>query len=50
MSAAVAERGDRRRWLALSVLCVSLFAIVLDNTIVNVALPTLVRELDGQPQ
>lgn len=36
-----------RRWLALSVLCVSLFAIVLDNTIVNVALPTLVRDLDA---
>ena len=30
-----------------SVLCVSLFAIVLDNTIVNVALPTLVRDLDA---
>ena len=35
----------RRRWLALSVLCASLLAIVIDNTIVNVALPTLVREL-----
>ena len=28
-------------------LCGSLFAIVLDNTIVNVALPTLVRDLDA---
>ena len=28
-------------------LCVSLLAIVLDNTIVNVALPTLVRDLDA---
>jgi EmrB/QacA subfamily drug resistance transporter len=37
--------GLRRRWLALAVLCASLFAIVLDNTIVNVALPTLVRDL-----
>jgi EmrB/QacA subfamily drug resistance transporter len=36
-----------RRWLALSVLCVSLLVIVIDNTIVNVALPTLVRELDA---
>ena len=34
-----------RRWLALGVLCLSLLAIVIDNTIVNVALPTLVREL-----
>src|SRR4051812_20781495 len=39
--------GSTRRWFALSVLCVSLFAIVLDNTIVNVALPTLVRDLDA---
>jgi EmrB/QacA subfamily drug resistance transporter len=34
-----------RRWLTLAVLCLSLFVIVVDNTIVNVALPTLVREL-----
>jgi EmrB/QacA subfamily drug resistance transporter len=33
------------RWVALGVLCTSLLAIVVDNTIVNVALPTLVREL-----
>jgi MFS transporter, DHA2 family, multidrug resistance protein len=35
----------RRRWLTLVVLCVSLLVIVIDNTIVNVALPTLVRDL-----
>jgi MFS family permease len=34
-----------RRWLTLAVLCLSLFVIVMDNTIVNVALPTLVRDL-----
>ncbi|MEO5838757.1 MAG: DHA2 family efflux MFS transporter permease subunit [Acidimicrobiales bacterium] len=34
-----------RRWLTLGVLCLSLFVIVMDNTIVNVALPTLVRDL-----
>jgi EmrB/QacA subfamily drug resistance transporter len=39
--------GARRRWLALGVLCASLLAIVLDNTIVNVALPTLVRDLNA---
>ena len=33
----------RRRWLTLAVLCVSLFVIVLDNTILNVAIPTLAR-------
>ena len=31
--------GARGRWLALGVLCTSLLAIVIDNTIVNVALP-----------
>ena len=34
------------RW-PLGVLCVSLLVIVIDNTIVNVALPTLVRDLDA---
>ena len=38
-------QGSRGRWLALGVLCLSLLAIVVDNTIVNVALPTLVRDL-----
>jgi MFS transporter, DHA2 family, multidrug resistance protein len=36
---------DRRRWAILGVLCLSLFLVVVDNTIVNVALPTLSREL-----
>ena len=36
-----------RRWWALGVLCLSLLAIVIDNTIVNVALPTLVRDLEA---
>ncbi len=39
------EPGHDRRWLTLAVLCVSLLVIVIDNTIVNVALPTLEREL-----
>ena len=36
---------QRRRWSILGVLCLSLFVIVVDNTIVNVALPTISREL-----
>ena len=36
---------DPKRWIALIVLSMSLFIIVLDNTIVNVAVPTIVREL-----
>src|SRR6478609_5435528 len=35
----------RRRWLILGVLCLSLFVVVMDGTIVNVALPSLVTEL-----
>jgi EmrB/QacA subfamily drug resistance transporter len=34
-----------RRWATLGVLCLSLLVIVVDATIVNVALPTLVRQL-----
>ena len=34
-----------RRWAALAVLCLSLIVIGMDNTILNVALPTLAREL-----
>jgi EmrB/QacA subfamily drug resistance transporter len=39
----------RRRWLTLVVLCISLMVITLDNTILNVALPTLAhgKELGG---
>ncbi len=34
-----------RRWAVLAVLCVSLLIVALDNTILNIALPTLVRVL-----
>ena len=37
--------ADARRWWALAVLCLSLVLIALDNTVLNVALPTLVRDL-----
>jgi EmrB/QacA subfamily drug resistance transporter len=33
------------RWLSLAVLCVALLMVNLDNTVLNVALPTLVRDL-----
>jgi EmrB/QacA subfamily drug resistance transporter len=46
LSERVQEHAYRRRWLILAVLCFSLLVIVLDNTILNVAIPTLSRELD----
>ena len=36
---------DARRWAALAVVCVSVLIVNVDNTILNVALPTLVRDL-----
>jgi EmrB/QacA subfamily drug resistance transporter len=40
-----ATTGDDRRWLALYVLCVGMLMIVLDITIVNVALPSIQDDL-----
>jgi EmrB/QacA subfamily drug resistance transporter len=37
--------GGQRRWAILTVLCVPLLLISLDNTILNVALPSVVRSL-----
>jgi EmrB/QacA subfamily drug resistance transporter len=37
--------SDRQRWLALYVLCVGMLMIVLDSTIVNVALPSIQDDL-----
>src|SRR5450755_3975789 len=48
MLAMVADRQAKafdRRWAILGVLCLSLLVIVVDNSILNVALPTLVRDL-----
>ena len=37
--------SDRRRWIALVVVCFGQLMIVLDSTIVNVALPSIQRDL-----
>lgn len=39
------EQIHSRRWATLGVLCLSLLVVVVDGSIVNVALPTLVRHL-----
>jgi EmrB/QacA subfamily drug resistance transporter len=37
--------GYQHRWWALGVLCLSLVVLAMDNTILNVALPTLAQDL-----
>ncbi len=39
------DNPDRKRWLALYVLCAGMLMIVLDATIVNVALPSIQEDL-----
>src|SRR4051812_32269356 len=45
----MAGAPDPRRWWTLAVLCLSLLVVGIDNSILNVALPTLVRELGATP-
>jgi EmrB/QacA subfamily drug resistance transporter len=40
------QSSDRSRWMALYVLCAGVLMIVLDATIVNVALPSIQADLD----
>ena len=41
------ELTPRRRMLVLAICCMSLFIVGLDNTIVNLALPAIQRDLDS---
>ena len=41
----MAEHSSRRRYLVLAICCLSLLIVGLDNTIVNVALPSIRHEL-----
>jgi len=45
MNATQSDQHDRTRWLALYVLCAGMLMIVLDATIVNVALPSIQDDL-----
>ena len=38
---------DNRRWWTLGAMCFALFMIMLDNTVVNVALPAIQKDLDS---
>jgi EmrB/QacA subfamily drug resistance transporter len=45
MLSSLTAPGDRRRWIALAVVCLAQLMTVLDTTIVNVALPAIQRDL-----
>jgi len=45
VSAPAEVHADPKRWYVLGVLCLGLLVVGIDGTIVNVALPTLVREI-----
>src|SRR5262247_280274 len=40
------SHSDRRRWIALILLCMVQFMVVLDIAVVNVALPSIQTDLD----
>jgi len=44
------ETRNDRRWWVLAVLCLSVLLVVVDNTIVNVALPTVSRDLHASTE
>ena len=39
------ERADPRRWITLGISILSAFIVVLDNTVLNVSIPTMLRDL-----
>jgi EmrB/QacA subfamily drug resistance transporter len=49
-TAILLDRPSSRRWWILAVLCLSVLLVVVDNTIVNVALPTISRKLSASTQ
>lgn len=40
---------DPRRWWILAVLCLSLLVLMIDGTVLNLAIPSLIRELGAAP-
>jgi EmrB/QacA subfamily drug resistance transporter len=45
MTKRIALNDDNRRWWTLAAMCFALFMVMLDNTVVNVALPSIQRDL-----
>lgn len=42
-----APQGHPQRWLILGVICLAQLTVLLDNTVLNVAIPSLTEELDA---
>ncbi|MFE2885100.1 MFS transporter [Streptomyces sp. NPDC059272] len=40
-------QGHPQRWIVLGVICLAQLTVLLDNTVLNVAIPSLTRELDA---
>jgi EmrB/QacA subfamily drug resistance transporter len=40
---------DPRRWLILAALCLALLVLMIDSTVLTIAIPSLIRELDATP-
>lgn len=47
MSPSSPPQGHPQRWLILGVICLAQLTVLLDNTVLNVAIPSLTRELDA---
>jgi EmrB/QacA subfamily drug resistance transporter len=45
-----ARLAERRRWRILAVLCLSVLLVVVDNTICNVTLPTIMRQFSASTE
>jgi len=45
MTRRIALSDENRRWWTLAAMCFALFMVMLDNTVVNVALPSIQRDL-----
>ncbi|OEJ95509.1 MFS transporter [Streptomyces thermolilacinus] len=45
--AAASGGGHPQRWLILGVICLAQLTVLLDNTVLNVAIPSLTRELNA---
>ena len=45
ISASVQDAGEREPWIALVVLCAGFLMTILDQTIVNIALPSIQSDL-----